>query len=772
MATDCQGRIKGILMDKSGNSIDGAYIFAIDNITNQKIVAGTYSNDKGEFTLEVPCGNKFIGISRIGYQMVRQEVSIIEGQTSDLGKITLKENVQELQTVIVKGRAIRVKSIADGFSVNVKDIAQSSNNALDLLGRLPLIRVKGNDISVIGKEHVLIKVNNVMQRVSSEQLADVLRGYDASLIESIDVITSPPLKYDSDGTTVMIILHMNSKFSKYIGGNVGTEFMKGAAYNGRYAVYGSGIFNNEKLFIDITPSYNRNFSYMTEKAYYTYDNKDYYINCTPSRGTDNYQGGYATVQYQYCKHGLVGFNGNINKRTTENKFKSEEIVSSEKLFNQNHIDIERPHVNASVYAEHSFSKYFKAWIETSYYNYQETTKQSFEGYDDKHQNPLMSYLSNQNLKTDGLTLSNDYALTLGKESIVNLDFGIKAHYANISNFRSNEFINAGVDSPIQDDRIKVNEVKFTPYFSTTMHPWTNWQFRLGAQFAYSSRKIDGENIDTEDICYTNFLPNFIVSWSPRSGSRLSLNITSGSTDPKFGNINPFVWRINQNSYQRGNLGLKSESNYSYKLIYTYKGNMSVTGYMKQNRNEIKFVGRMVDGAVYYVTENAQNTMEFGIRPSYYFDRLKWMEFSIDAYWGYSVSKGLVPDVVERATSQVWGGNTYASFVFNRQRTLTGYVTCDYTGKQKTAVSTINPMVDFGIGISWYLLDRKLGISLSGLNLFSSPYKGVSRRDGYTINFDNKYNYPTLYMSVTYKFNNIKDATPRRQKMTRTIEQRM
>ena len=137
-----------------------------------------------------------------------------------------------------------------------------------------------------------------------------------------------------------------------------------------------------------------------------------------------------------------------------------------------------------------------------------------------------------------------------------------------------------------------------------------------------------------------------------------------------------------------------------------------------------------------------------------------------------MSKGLIPEVERKTTSQVWGGNAFASFIFNRQRTFTGYVTCDYTGRQKTAVSTVDPMVDFGAGLSWFLLNRKLGLSLSGLNLFSSSYKGKSTREGYTITFDNKYNYPTLYLSVTYQFNNVKDSSPRRQKMVRGIEQRM
>ena len=771
-AAECQGHIKGQLTNKEGEPVEGAYVFVMDDMSKQNIVASTTSNEHGLFTLEAPCGNKVLGISHIGYKMVHLDVSINDNEPVDLGAYILEDNLQELQTVIVRGNAIKVKSKADGFTVDVRDIARSSNNALDLLGRLPQIRVKENNLSVIGKENVLLRVNNVLQRVSSDQLADVLRGYGADLISSVEVVTTPPLKYDADGTTAMIILHMDSKFNKFVGGNVGTEIMKGSRYNGRYAVYGSGIFNNEKLFVDITPSCNHNYSYMSEHTKYAYDNGGYYITDNPSRGDNDYYGAYATIQYQYSKRGYVGLNANVNKRKVENNFTSRESFSGQQTFNRNDIDIERPRTNATLYVEQSLTDRLKGWLETSYYNYEETTDQSFDGYEDEQQPPLMSYMSDQQLKVDGVTFSNDYSLRLGKEGNASLDFGIRAHYAHISNFRNNELVQSGVSTPQQSDRIVVNEIKINPYFSTTYRPTDRLNLRLGLQLTSNKRKIDGEAIEHDNLSYTNLLPDFLASWTPNKSSRLSMIMTSGSTDPKFGHINPFIWRISQNSYQKGNLGLKSENLYSYRLVYTYRGNLSVTGYVKHKKNDIESVGTVVDGAVHYVSANAQNTVEYGIRPSYYYDRLRWLEFSIDAYGGIGVSKGLIPEVERKTTSQVWGGNAFASFIFNRQRTFTGYVTCDYTGRQKTAVSTVDPMVDFGAGLSWFLLNRKLGLSLSGLNLFSSSYKGKSTREGYTITFDNKYNYPTLYLSVTYQFNNVKDSSPRRQKMVRGIEQRM
>ncbi|MDE6343086.1 MAG: TonB-dependent receptor family protein [Muribaculaceae bacterium] len=769
---DCAGIVSGQVLDMDGNPIEDAYVFLLDDISTQNIMASDYSDSDGLFSLSCQCGERVLGISRLGFNMATYEVTIEDGVTLNKGECRLEGNSQELQTVVVKGRPMRINILPDGFSVNVKEIAKSSNNALDLLGRLPQIKVKGNDLKVMGKEKILLRVNNVLQRVSAEQLPNVLRGYDASLINSVDVITSPAVKYDPDGSTAMIILHMYSRFNKYAGGNIGTELMKGSGYDGRYGVYGSMVFNNNRWFVDITPSYNHNYSHSSEYSRHQYDTGEIYIDNNPSRGHSNFLGAYATLQYQYHKNGVVGLNCNLSRRVTDNDFISEEIYTEQKTFNRNSFDISRPRINASLYAEQAFSEAFKAWLETTFFNYSEKTNQLFDGCDASDSSPFMSYLSNQKLKSAGMTFSNDYSISLGEAARFNLDFGLKGYYARIDNYRDNELHDSELSAAKQVDNLVLDETRLNPYVSATYRPMPAFYFRLGAQLSYTHRQFHSRDIDTHSLNYTSWLPDFIANWTPSEGSRFSFSLTSGIVEPKFDQINPFEWRTNLYSYFRGNLNLKSESRYYYKAVYTYRGNLSVTAYINQMRNQMSAIGKVIDGNMYYTTRNAQNSVAYGIKPSYYYDNLSWLDLSAEIYWGYGISKGIIPEILKKVTSNLWGGNIYAGFIFNRSRTLTGYIDLDYTGPQRTSLSRIKAMFDCGAGISWSLLKRKMNISLSGINLFASRYKGSSIREGYSTVFKNRYNYPTLYLSVTYKFNNLKDPTPGRQKMIRNVEQRM
>ena len=110
-------------------------------------------------------------------------------------------------------------------------------------------------------------------------------------------------------------------------------------------------------------------------------------------------------------------------------------------------------------------------------------------------------------------------------------------------------------------------------------------------------------------------------------------------------------------------------------------------------------------------------------------------------------------------------------MFNQQRTLTAYVSGTYDGRRKTAVSVVRPQNDVSVGVTGYFLKRNLSVCLSGMSLFASAYRGYGKSGGQRFTFQNRYNYPTLYISVSYKFFNSKDNTPDRRMSSEDAERR-
>ena len=158
-AEGCEGTVRGRIISENGEPVEGAYIYALRVTSQEELIGTSFSDEGGAFEMAVECGDElYLVVSCLGYKQFADKFSLAQNEVKDFGDCRLEINAKELQTVVVKGRPLTVKSLPDGFSVDVRQLAESSNNAFDLLGRLPQIIVEGDKITVVGKEKILVRV--------------------------------------------------------------------------------------------------------------------------------------------------------------------------------------------------------------------------------------------------------------------------------------------------------------------------------------------------------------------------------------------------------------------------------------------------------------------------------------------------------------------------------------------------------------------------------------------------------------------------------------
>ena len=97
----CQtGKIKGTVQAMDGKAIESA------SVSIKGTSSGTASDQKGEYSLNVPVGNQMVVVSIIGYANQEQSVDVRNGEIYELN-FSLVEASQELNEVIISGvRAI------------------------------------------------------------------------------------------------------------------------------------------------------------------------------------------------------------------------------------------------------------------------------------------------------------------------------------------------------------------------------------------------------------------------------------------------------------------------------------------------------------------------------------------------------------------------------------------------------------------------------------------------------------------------------------------
>ena len=100
-----------------------------------------------------------------------------------------------------------LKREPDRLIFNVEKTALSEGNMLDVLRNTPSVLVFNDAITVKGAPPT-VYINDRKVHISSTEIVELLQGTSASNTHSIEVITNPPARYDSD-SGVVINIKMN-----------------------------------------------------------------------------------------------------------------------------------------------------------------------------------------------------------------------------------------------------------------------------------------------------------------------------------------------------------------------------------------------------------------------------------------------------------------------------------------------------------------------------------------------------------------------------------
>ena len=128
--------LSGKVIDQHGTPIAQATI-AVENTTS-----GTYTDDRGKYSLQVAPGKHTFVVSFLGYQTVKQSLDIRQDKKQNF---TLQESAVALNSVEVYGKTQTQKVKEGAFAVNaldIKPIVNSLNNLNDLVNRTTGIKVR------------------------------------------------------------------------------------------------------------------------------------------------------------------------------------------------------------------------------------------------------------------------------------------------------------------------------------------------------------------------------------------------------------------------------------------------------------------------------------------------------------------------------------------------------------------------------------------------------------------------------------------------------
>ena len=750
-------RLSGCVQDENRQPVEVANVL-LKQAKDSTYITGMLTDTQGCFSFDQPLGEYLLHITLIGSEDLYVPV-VLQGN-KNVGELTLKSSSALLDEVTVTAARPVIKRLVDRVVFDAHNtIASAGGSALDLLREVPGLQVGQNSIGIIGKGGIKVYINDRETKLSGDELIDYLRSYDASQILKVEVITTPPSKYDAAGNAGIINIRLKSRPKDYVGGTASASYSTGEKDN-----YGYGGIN-------LNLSKGRVSSFLnggtTQGNYETCEkNYRYFPQNTWNSRADytNYmnsfylQGG---VDVSLERDWTVGMQAIYNHSAPKpgnalswtEVYDASTAVLDSLLYSNSDKDTGSDRLNLNFHTDKVWDdKGKKMTWDVDYLRDNRDENMGFlsktllpDGTEIPGTNFDYNYL--QHRKVDVVSSALDFILPFEKYKIT---AGAKVSFTNTRNG-----INYDTSDPtlVQDDYFRYKEQIYALYADYSREFSERFSMQLGLRMEHTRTTGISEAKDTEDKHdYTRLFPTVYLLYSPTDGHALNFSFSNRISRPSQNMVNPFPFYQNKYTYACGREDLKPSYTYNAELGYTLKNNFNVSAYYSYS-DDVFF--QVVDldaetNVTSFLWENFMQTHAFGLNNSYTF-RTKWLQ----AYAQHGVSYRRTTSSAATTSPEEKGWAYNASlrntFFFNEKKTLLATLSGSYSSRQYQGIYLMSPTYSISAGMLYRLLDNKLSLSLNVNNLFVSHSKLETMSNGLKIIADNQFAFASFRIGVSYTF---------------------
>lgn len=578
--------LSGIVLSNYQKPVAGATV-AIHNLPDSSFVKFAVTNTNGEFSAIVPShGDYLLIISTSGFEKKYEIVKtsqvapsiILYGSSKTLDAVRVTSNKQPL--------IVRADRIV--FNVDANP-ASAGSNVFETISRLPGIIVDNEEnISAAGKNGVRVYIDGKKSPLTEKDLANYLKALQSSQIESIEIITQPGAKYEAEGNAAIISIKLkrNTSFGTNANVNAGLAYSKSLKSNAGLTINNRNKRTN--LFGSFNYNYQKNEAYLDlyktaqdsvfdQKGDVVFDVEAF----SYGGGIDYFAGPKSTVRFEYT--GSTQNFGN-DKIVTTNIYKPGFVIDR-KLVSDNSVDVNA--INNSFAGGYKYSDTLgtEFTIDADYSTYKKRSSQFQPNkyYDATGENLLYSNDYYFYFPTDIklITAKSDFEKNIKNAKI---SLGIYSSFANTDNdfFRYNVSGNLRILDSSRSNKFSYKENISAAYFSFSK---TVEKFGITAGLRLENNISEGRSTGKQTINqfdttfkFSNFnvFPSASISYSLNKNNRLTLSYFKRVDRPAYADLNPFEFKLDEYTFQKGNPDLKPQYTNSISLNNIYKGKLSTT----------------------------------------------------------------------------------------------------------------------------------------------------------------------------------------------------
>lgn len=588
-----QHSVQGKVLDEANNPVAFANVILLSAKDSVTVYKGAVTRETGDFDFEqVEDDLYLLKVSFVGFQDLLTQVEI--AQDKDLGTLFLKESVSDLDEVSVIGKKPVITRSIDRITFEVENSTLSTGNTYELLKRTPGVIVSQGQLLVKNRP-ATVYINDRKVYLSAQELQQLLEGFSAGNVKSVEVITNPPAKYDAEGGAIL-----NIKTSKNI--SIGYKGSLNAnttiAQVPKYGVGTSHYYKND--FINLFTNYNYNYQNIYKKDenhIVFYDpsgavdsrwkedfirdtrNSSNSINAILDFNLDENSSLNLSANLQFDPARISDINGRTEIFGAQGQLDSLYTTNARRDGDQENLLL------SAAYNTNIGEKGATLAAVANYINYD----------DNRTQNLVTSYFSD----SGNLLNTNMFATIAGQNSNIytgkvdvsaplgtfSLETGLK--YTGVKSESGLDYFDLQNGSQFVSelsDTFDYDENIYAVYLSSSKE-WGKWSVKGGLRGEMTD--IEGRSGSSglvNDQDYFELFPTFYLMYSKNENNSFGLDYSRRISRPRFQSLNPYRTYINENYVMIGNPNLRPGISNKINFNYTYKNKLSFDLYWDRGEN--------------------------------------------------------------------------------------------------------------------------------------------------------------------------------------------
>ena len=730
------------------------------------------TNEKGEFTVDYQKGIYKLEIRQLKQVLFTKNIEL--NSDFDLGTITV-DATNTLETVVISKKKDLVERKIDRLVFNIENtISAVGGDALDALKITPGVLVRNENVTIVGKQSVRVLIDDKMVELGEGDLASFLRSIPADNIKTIEVITTPPAKYDAAGGSGLINIRLKKAQADSWSLSLGSSYLR--RYDeGEGAITSNFMYSKNKLSLTSSLNYRDGGETFDYQDYNSFPDELWNTNQRFNRDYKRLNG-VLSMQYLAAPSWTLGFQyianfnkTNSNRNTRSSVYDYHTAVPINDIVSYTTAD-QKPDFNSvNLFNEFKLDSAGKKIIlNLDYFKYSNNDTRPYEGTSVLNNPNAIQYFKGIN---DNSQRTNNYSGKVDVElpaKLANWNFGGKISVSTTANDIA-AFNSGLVNSPITNMPQTAHQFDYSEYvqalyFSGHKKFNNQLQAQIGLRMEATQTKSYNGNLNQSlNTDYTRLFPTVNLSYAPTGNSTYRLSYGRRIARPNFSELNPNVTYITPFLTVEGNQVLRPYFIDNFEFIHSYK-NLETKLYYSKESDVFNQIGLpdLETNHIRLIYKNIYNLIRYGLSESFTFNKFKW--------WNSTNMMNVIYTTAQTIDLSATGVDGFTSFFtsnndfnLNANKTVLFNLGFEYYFLGTYGIDKIKPFTSTSFAIQYLLLHKDLRINLKANDVFksdryrfSSTVAGVYRRSDYY--FDTR----LVQLSVSYKFGSKKVDVKNRQ----------